>query len=94
MNKFLIVIFVLILAGCQTNIYEHTRKAYINGKLAIEGRCVFTQNQVRNIQIACKTGPDEYRKFYLILSTTDTIFVEVVPENNSNPYFFKHYISN
>lgn len=68
------------------------RIVFINGMtdtypLSIEGRCS-VQDQGNQLEVTCKTGPDQYKKHFLGLSGTVSYFVEQLdPKVVSSDYY-------
>ena len=56
--------------------------------LSIEGRCSI-ENKGRQLDVTCKTGPNEYKKHYLGLSDNVSYFVEQLESKDLNVYHYK-----
>ncbi|MCY3769913.1 MAG: hypothetical protein OXG56_11215 [Gammaproteobacteria bacterium] len=53
--------------------------------LTIEGRCSI-QDQVNQLEVTCKVGPDQYKKHFLGLSDNVTYFAEQLKTANVSVY--------
>ena len=97
--------FVLTGCGTDANIASHNlskaaeqfeinrRVVFFNGitdtyLLSIEGRCSI-ENKGRQLDVTCKTGPNEYKKHYLGLSDNVSYFVEQLESKDLNVYHYK-----
>ncbi|WP_186764452.1 hypothetical protein [Pistricoccus aurantiacus] len=58
--------------------------------LTIEGRCSLTADGTdRQLEVTCKTGPDEYKKQYLGLSDNVTYFAEQLEPAGVSVYRYR-----
>ena len=56
----------------------------------IEGRCSLgNYDETREVSITCKTGPNEYYKYFLGLSDNVTYFVDQLAPMDANTYNFR-----
>lgn len=56
--------------------------------LSVEGLCA-RENTTSEIQITCQTGPNEYKKHFMGLTTEVTYFIEQTDPVVSSKYFYK-----
>ena len=74
--------------------FEITRRVvFFNGitdtyLLSIEGRCSIS-DQVRQLEVTCKTGADEYKKHHLGLSDNVSYFSEQVESADVSVYHYR-----
>lgn len=69
------------------------RVVFVNGitdkaLLTIEGKCSIN-DQVHQLEVTCKIGPDAYRKHFLGRSDNMTYFAEQIESNNVDPFHSK-----
>jgi hypothetical protein len=58
--------------------------------LSIEGFCsILVDRDDHQLEVTCKTGPDQYKKHFLGLSDNVTYFVEQVDSTNVSPDHYK-----
>jgi len=58
--------------------------------LSIEGRCSIEADAADNqLEVTCKTGPDEYKKHFLGLSDNVTYFVEQLGSAQVDVYHYE-----
>ncbi len=65
--------------------YNGITDAYM---LTIRGRCAI-KDQNRQLEVTCKTGPDEYKKHFLGLSDNVTYFAEQMTTANVSVYHYE-----
>lgn len=56
--------------------------------LSIEGRCSIA-DQVKQLEVTCKTGPDAYKKHFLGLSDNVTYFAEQLQPKSASAYHYR-----
>jgi hypothetical protein len=56
--------------------------------LSIEGRCSI-EDQVNQLEVTCKIGPDEYKKHFLGLSDNVSYFVEQLESADVSVYRYR-----
>lgn len=56
--------------------------------LSMEGKCSINDQRTQ-LEVTCKTGPDEYKKHFLGLSDNVTYFAEQVASANVSAYHYK-----
>lgn len=58
--------------------------------LSVEGRCSIEADRVDNqLEVTCKTGPEQYKKHFLGLSDNVTYFAEQLESANVDVYHYK-----
>lgn len=76
------------------DMFEITRRVvFYNGItdsyiLSIEGRCSLEIGQIK-LTVTCKTGPDEYKKHYLVRSDNVTLFAEQLEPADVSVYHYR-----
>ena len=76
------------------DMFEITRRViFYNGItgdyiLSVEGRCSI-QDQGNQLELTCKTGPEQYKKHFLGLSDNVTYFAEQIDPAIVNAYHYK-----
>jgi hypothetical protein len=75
------------------NFEVNRRIVFLNGItdryiLVIEGRCSITDN-MGQLEVLCKTGPDTYKKHFLGLSDNVTYFAEQLDEIKLSVYHYR-----
>jgi hypothetical protein len=56
--------------------------------LSIEGRCSI-EDQVNQLEVTCKTGPEDFKKHFLGLSDNVTYFVEQLEGANVSEFHYR-----
>lgn len=56
--------------------------------LSIEGRCSI-EDQINQLEVTCKIGPDEYKKHFLGLSDNVSYFVEQIASADVSVYHYR-----
>jgi len=56
--------------------------------LSMEGRCSI-KDQVNQLEVTCKTGPDAYKKHFLGLSDNVTYFAEQLDSKDVSVYHYR-----
>lgn len=69
------------------------RIVFLNGitdtyLLSIEGKCSIT-DQLRQLEVTCKTGPSAFKKHFLGLSDNVTYFAEQLDDASVSTYHYK-----
>lgn len=83
------------LSQASDNFEIERRIVFYNGitdsyMLTIQGRCSITKdNQDNQLEVTCKTGPDNYIKDYLGISDNVTYFVEQLKAVDVNTYHYR-----
>lgn len=57
--------------------------------LEIEGRCSIVDDGSRQLEVTCKTGPEEFKKHYLGLSDNVSYFVEQLEAADAGEYHYR-----
>ena len=58
--------------------------------LTIEGRCsIKKDNQDNQLEVTCKTSPDQFKKHFLGISDNVTYFVEQLDYANVSTYYYR-----
>jgi len=80
----------------QADMFQLNRRVvFYNGytgdyMLSIEGRCSIEADAADNqLEVTCKTGPDEYKKHFLGLSDNVTYFVEQLGSAQVDVYHYE-----
>lgn len=81
------------LSKAADNFEINRRIVFYNGitgeyMLAIEGRCSIA-DQGNQLEVTCKTGPNEYKKHFLGLSDNVTYFVEQLDAADVSVYHYR-----
>ena len=78
------------------DMFEITRRVvFYNGItgeyiLVVEGRCsIFSDTADEQLELTCKTGPNEYKKHYLGLSDNVTYFAEQLDSTAVDEYRYR-----
>jgi hypothetical protein len=78
------------------DMFEITRRVvFYNGItgeyiLVVEGRCsIYSDNADHQLELTCKTGPNEYKKHYLGLSDNVTYFAEQIDGASVDEYRYR-----
>lgn len=67
--------------------YDSVQGRYI---LLVEGRCsIEVDTRDNQLEVVCKTGPNEFKKHFLGLSTTVTYFAEQIREVKADTYHYR-----
>lgn len=67
--------------------YDSVQGRYI---LLVEGRCsIEVDTRDNQLEVVCKTGPNEFKKHFLGLSTTVTYFAEQIREIKTDTYQYR-----
>lgn len=56
--------------------------------LTIQGRCSI-KDQSTQLEVTCKTGPEQYKKHFLGLSDNVTYFAEQLEAENVDAYYYR-----
>lgn len=58
--------------------------------LSIEGRCsIHKDNQDKQLEVTCKTGPDDFKKHFLGISDNVTYVAEQLESSNQSVYHYR-----
>ena len=67
--------------------YDAIQGAYL---LSIEGKCsIKKDNQDAQLEVTCKTAPDQFKKHFLGISDNVTYFAEQVQAANASVYHYR-----
>jgi hypothetical protein len=67
--------------------YDSVQGSYI---LMVEGRCsIEVDTRDNQLEVVCKTGPNEFKKHFLGLSSTVTYFAEQIREIKTDTYQYR-----
>ncbi len=77
------------------NFEINRRVVFFNGitdnyLLSVEGRCsIFSDNQDKQLEVICKTGPETYKKHFLGLSDNVSYFIEQLESAEASEYHYR-----